>query len=83
MPTSRTSTWLIALLLTSAAASAVAGDKKDDGKTVKDTANSVVNEIGKGFESVGKAVGPAVNKAEKAVRGTAKDEDDKRNADRK
>ena len=81
MLTSRTPIWLIALLLACATAPAVAGkEAKDDGKSVKDTATSVVNEVGKGLESVGKAVGPAINKAEKAVRGTAKSEEDKRDS---
>lgn len=71
---------LIAIALILACGTAVAEKEKDSGKSVKDTATSVVNEIGKGLESVGKAVGPAVNKAEKAVRGAGKDEDDKRDS---
>lgn len=75
---------LIAIALTLACGTAVAEKEKGDGKSAKDTAASVVNEIGKGLEAVGKAVGPAVNKAEKAVRGGAtKEENDKRAADRK
>lgn len=74
---------LIAIALTLACGTAIAEKEKGDGKSVKDTATSVVNEIGKGLEAVGKAVGPAVNKAEKAVRGGAKEESDKRAADRK
>ncbi len=59
-----------------AAGTASAGDGKDSGNTVESAAKATVNEIGKGLEAVGKAVGPAVNKAEKAVRGngSAKDE---------
>ena len=80
MLTFRTPIWLITLFLACVTAPAVAGkETKDDGKSVQDTATTVVNEIGKGLESVGKAVGPAINKAEKAVRGTAKSEEDKRN----
>ena len=74
---------LIAIALLLACGTAVAEKENDSGKSAKDTATSVVNELGKGLESVGKAVGPAVNKAEKSVRGTAKGEDDKRDADRK
>ena len=65
-----------------AAGTASAGDNKD-GNTVEAAAKSTVNEIGKGLEAVGKAVAPAVKKAEKAVRGTAKDETDKRPDERK
>lgn len=68
-------------LLLLAAGTASAGDAKESGKTVESAAKSAVNEIGKGLEAVGKAVGPAVNKAEKAVRGTK--DDDKRAGDRK
>lgn len=73
---------LIAITLILACGTAVAEKDKGDGKSVKDTASSVANEIGKGFEAIGKAVGPAVNKAEKAVRGK-KDDGDQRAAERK
>lgn len=60
-----------------------AEENNDNGKSVKDTARSVVKEVGKGFEAVGKVVGPAVGKAEKAVRDAAKDDGEKRDANRK
>lgn len=83
MLTSRSPIWLITLLLACTTTSAVAGkETKDDGKSVKDTATTVANEFGKGLEAVGKAVGPAVSKAEKAVRGGAKEKGDKRDTDR-
>lgn len=65
-----------------AANAASAGDDKDSRNTVESAAKATINEIGKGLEAVGKAVGPAVNKVEKAVRGT-KDDGDKRTGDRK
>ena len=81
MNRSYTNVALAFLLLAAGAASA--GDGKDSENTVESAAKSTVNEIGKGLEAVGKAVAPAVKKAEKAVRGTAKDETDKRSAERK
>jgi len=80
MKRSYTNFGLAFLLLAAGATSA--GDGKESGKTVESAAKSAVNEIGKGLEAVGKAVGPAVNKAEKAVRGT-KDGDNNRAGDRK
>ncbi len=65
-----------------AAGTASAGDDKN-GNTVESAAKATVNEIGKGLEAVGKAVAPAVKKAEKTVRGSANDEADKRPAERK
>lgn len=65
-----------------AVGTASAGDDKN-GNTVESAAKATVNEIGKGLEAVGKAVAPAVKKTEKAVRGGAKDEADKRPAERK
>ncbi|MFP5349339.1 MAG: hypothetical protein ACLGHO_05805 [Gammaproteobacteria bacterium] len=73
---------LIAVALTLACGAAAAEKEKDNSKSVQDAASSVVNELGKGLEAVGKAVGPAVNKAEKAVRGGAKGESDKRGTER-
>lgn len=81
MNRSYTNVALAFLLL--AAGTAAAGDDKDSRNTVESAAKATVNEIGKGLEAVGKAVAPAVKKAEKAVRGTAKDETDKRPAERK
>lgn len=58
-----------------------------DGETAADKvqkgAKSVVNEVGKGIEAVGKVVGPAVSKAEKNVRGGAKNDGTKRDTERK
>lgn len=81
MNRSYTNTALALLLLAAGAASA--GDDKDSRNTVESAAKATVNEIGKGLEAVGKAVAPAVKKVEKAVRGTAKDDADKRPAERK
>lgn len=85
MTLTKTPVWVIALLLVVGGNYAVfaADDKQSNGKTGNATVDSVVNEIGKGFEAVGKVVGPAVGKAEKAVRGAAKDDSEKRDADRK
>ena len=60
-----------------------AKDEPTTADNVQKGAKSVVNEIGKGFEAVGKAVGPAVGKAEKSVRGGAKDNSEKRDTDKK
>lgn len=74
----------LTLLLCLAGGVAWAGEAaKEAGNSVQSAAKSAVNEIGKGLEAVGKAVGPAVNKAEKAVRGDATAKDDKRPAERK
>ena len=81
MNRSYTNVALAFLLLAAGAASA--GDGKDSENTVESAAKSTVNEIGKGLEAVGKAVGPAVNKVEKAVRGNGTAKDDKRPAERK
>lgn len=60
-----------------------ADDKQSAGKGGTTTVDSVVKEVGKGFEAVGKVVRPAVGKAEKAVRDAAKGDGEKRGADRK
>lgn len=73
----------VAIALTFMFETSVAEEDKGAAKTVKDAATSVANEFGKGLKAVGKAVGPAVNKAEKAVRGGAKEESDKPDAGRK
>lgn len=55
------------------AGTAIASNAQKDGNAAKSTAQSVTNEIGKGFEAIGKVVGPPVEKAEKTIRGGAKD----------
>jgi len=80
MISTKATTVIIALTL---GAPAWAKDEETAADKVQKGAKTVVNEIGKGLEAVGKAVGPAVNKAEKAVRGGAKEESDKRAANRK
>jgi len=80
----KTSIWMTALLLVVGGHTALAtDDKQKAGKNGNTTVDSVVKEVGKGFEAVGKVVGPAVGKAEKAVRDAAKDDGEKRGANRK
>lgn len=82
--TFKTSIWMSALLLVVGGHTAFAADDKQSaGKGGNTTVDSVVKEVGKGFEAVGKVVGPAVGKAERAVRDSAKDDGEKRGADRK
>lgn len=84
MTFTKTPIWTSALLLVVVGHTAFAADDKQrDGKTGNTTVDSVVKEVGKGFEAVGKVVGPAVGKAEKAVRDAAKDDGEKRDANRK
>ena len=68
---------LVAITLAFTCGPTAAEEDKGTAKSIKDTATSVSKEFGKGLEAVGKAVGPAVNKAEKAVRGGAKEKEAK------
>ena len=84
MTFTKTSIWMSVLLLVVGNPMAFAADdKQSDGKSGNTTVDSVVKEVGKGFDAVGKVVGPAVGKAEKAVRDAAKDDGEKRGANRK
>lgn len=80
MISTKVTTVIIALTL---GAPAWAKDEETAADKVRKGATSVVNEIGKGIEAVGKAVGPAVSKAEKSVRGGTKDDSEKRDTERK
>ena len=77
MPKSYMRTSGLVILLGIAVVS-VAAEKDTKEKSIDNSGTAVVNEIGKGFEAIGKAVGPAVNKAEKTVRGGAKNDAEKR-----
>ena len=84
MTFTKTSFWMSAMLIVFGNPMAFAADyKQSDGKSGNTTVDSVVKEVGKGFDAVGKVVGPAVGKAEKAVRDAAKDDGEKRGANRK
>ena len=69
----------IAMLISmlAVAGAAVANNTTGDHSTNKSAAQSVVNEIGKGLEAIGKVVGPPVEKAEKTIRGGTKDTDNR------
>lgn len=69
----------IAMLMSmlTVAGAAVANNTTENGSATKSAAQSVANEIGKGFEAIGKVVGPPVEKAEKTIRGGTKDTDNR------